>query len=113
MKTQYMALVKYKEFPDRWMNAASYVKKLDGSDSSRYFETKEDAENAIRVALNKFNKDYKYNQNGERLEVLECGYIGVSITVPNAIDDSLRIIDWKISKRVVSDWEIEERMLLS
>ena len=80
MKTQYRALVKQKGLPGRWMNAASYVKKLDGSDSSRYFETREEAENAIRTALNKFGTG----------------------------DDLLAIIDWRISKRLVGDWEIVE-----
>lgn len=86
MKTQYGLVVKHNAFKDRWFNGASYVKRLDGSDSSRYFDTKEDAENALKVVFKKFN----FNDG----------------------DDELKIIDWKISKRVVSDWEVVEGLSL-
>lgn len=84
MNTEYKALVKHRGSSGKWTNAVCYVRRWDGSDSSLYFETKEDAENAIRAALKQFNVN----------------------------DDSLRIIDWKISKRLVGDWEIVEGLSL-
>ena len=84
MNTEYKALVKHQGFSGKWTNAVCYVRRWDGSDSSLYFETKEDAENAIRAALKQFNVN----------------------------DDELRIIDWRISKRLVGDWEIVEGLSL-
>lgn len=101
MKKQYLVMVQHarqvKE--NRWMNVRAW------EDGHRYYESIEQAEKALRRCIATYNKDFRYDKDGKRIETQTCGMLGVGLEITKSMDDEDRIVAWKIKVREVTEWE--------
>lgn len=110
MKKQYLVKVQFAMDANdgKWYNAST----LDPTTKvgQRYYESLDDAKQALNYCLQKFNKVHAYDKDGYRIETLPvCGGFAVDMKSNKSVDDMNRIVKWSIQEREVTEWEIVDR----
>ena len=83
-----------------WRNAYGYY-----ADRGRYASSKEEAKRVLDHAYQIFNGKKIYNSKGERYETHKAGMIGISTVSTKETDRNLEIVNHRIQKRIVTEWE--------
>lgn len=103
MKKEYLVLAQHKhqQADDKWVNVRAL---LDGS-KNLFYHSAEEAKDALNQYIFRWNKEYVYDSEGNRIETCSCGGIGVDTVTDKVLDDDMRIVAWKIKVRDVAPWE--------
>ena len=105
MKKEYLVMAQkvYQQKENRWVNVKKYFAENLGEYA--YYSTEEEARNALQKYLALWNREFKYDKNGRRVETSVCGSIGIDTISKKEDDDAQRVVRWKIKVREVTDWE--------
>lgn len=102
MKKQYLVMVqhRYQVSENKWSNVRWF------EDGHRYFQTKKEAQVALKRYISKHNEAKEYGPDGKRRETHEIGGgFGADIVIDKKLDDENRVVAWKIKVRQVTEWE--------
>lgn len=101
---EWLVQVKQKWEPDKWRNAIGW---WDGSKGlgHRYVKTESEAREVLANAYQLWNSEQIYDMNDERITTETVGMIGISMVHTKKSDEDLMIIEHRIRKRIVTDWE--------
>ena len=101
MIKQYLVMVQheYQREENKWSNVRWF------EDGHRYYNRKADAMAALKSYIKKHNQTFCYDQNGKRRETHDIGGgFGADIVLDKKLDDSNRVVAWKIKVREVTEW---------
>lgn len=73
--------------------------------ADRYYKTLEEAQECKRVLLDRHNRKFNYDDDGNRIETTSAGGIGVDMVVTSKMDELNRIVKAQIFVRTVSPWQ--------
>lgn len=102
MKKEYLVMVQhaYQVSEGRWTNVRRTV------DYGTFYRTKAEAQDALKKYLAKWNKTHVYDANGKRRETNAIGGgFAADMVLDKKLDDSNRVVSWKIRVRQVTEWE--------
>lgn len=83
-----------------WTNAYRFY-----ADRGQYAATETEAKRVLDHAYQIFNGKKIYNSKGERYETQSEGMIGIQIVSTKESDRNLEIVNHRIQKRIVTEWE--------
>jgi len=98
---QYLVMVQheYQREENKWSNVRWF------EDCHHYYTRKADAQKALKEYIAKHNKSFCYDQNGKRRETHEIGGgFAADFISDKKLDDSNRVVAWKIKVRDVTEW---------
>lgn len=109
MKKQYLVMVQhaYQVQENRWSNVRWF------EDGHRYFLTKKEAQDALKRYVRKLNGEKTYSPDGTRRETDAIGGgFAADMVISKDLDESNRVVAWKIKVRQVTEWEdVDEKKI--
>ena len=108
MKKEYLAMAQkvFQQKENRWVNVKKYFAESLGEYA--YYSTEEEARDALKKYLAIWNREFKYDKDGKRIETSVCGPFGINTVSRKEDDDAQRVVRWKIRVREVTEWETIE-----
>lgn len=105
MKKEYLVMAQkaYQVKDNRWTNVKKYFAESLGEYA--YYSTEQEARSALKKYLALWNREFKYDKSGKRIETSVCGSFGIDTVSRKEDDDLQRVVKWKIRVREVSEWE--------
>lgn len=103
MYEQYLVRVRQKFSGDNWYNAIVWMP--DRKAGQRYVGTEEKAKAVLANALELWNGEKQYDENGKRYETQTVGAIGITCESTKETDNDLMITEYQILRRTVTEWE--------
>ena len=109
MKTheEWIVLVKHR-VDDGWWNARMWYPGVKNF-KDQYCKSEDEAKAVLNHAYKLWNGKKTYNSKGERYETQKCGMIGVDLVCTKDEDKRLELVEYKIRKRTVTEWETVEK----